>query len=142
MAKNGTFKEKLQNYVEKFVNTNRPDLKDNIGNYLGEIFAWQELAALATTRLKEAWANAQSSDGILIDDEDIREKPEGELILDESPHFSCLVKVGAARMNFNRELFIDEVARKYKIKKTDLIKLADECKKKSAVPLTKRVVEV
>jgi hypothetical protein len=140
---NELYKVALSSHLEdiaKFVK--RPDSKHNIGATLGEIFTWQTISDIADKKLKGAWT-AACADGIIPADDDMRDKyDQDEHIVTESNKFSCIVTVGKPRENFDREKFIGEVARKYKLDPVRLSKLAEDCVKEGKAPLTKRIREV
>ncbi len=126
--------------LQKFVK--RPDGKDNTGAFLGEIFTWQEVSKFADDKLKQAWKSAADS-GLIPADDDMREKyDQDEHLVVESNAFSCIVTVGKPRETFDQEVFIGEVARRFKLNVVVLTKLAAECKKEGKAPLTKRIREV
>ena len=139
MAK--SYKETILAKIDKAVDNGRPQDEGNLGPLLVEIFAWQEVASYAKKALETCWEAAQKEGAIPTDDE-LRELSEGENIVAESDCFSVLAKVSAPRKNFDRDMFIDVIAHKYKIKKTTLITLAEECKKETVPVLSKRIVEV
>lgn len=137
------YKVALSSYLEgiaKFVK--RPDIKHNVGSYLGEIFTWQTIEKIAGEKLKAAWKSAKESE-LIPSDDDMREKyDEDEHIVTESDVFSCIVTVGKPQERFDLEKFVGEVARKYKLDPHRLNQLALSCKKKGTAPLSKRVREV
>jgi hypothetical protein len=117
-----------------------PKEKTNSGAALYPIFYWQEVLAYSKDMLAEAWKDATEA-GAVPTDEDMRAAGPGERIVGESEHFSCLATVQLPRSNFDRELFIKRLCKKYKLNATAVDSLADDCKKPSAPPLSKRVVE-
>jgi hypothetical protein len=114
---------------------------DNQGSYLADIFIAQETKKWAEDRLKGAW-KAAVDDGVVPEDDALREQAKGEHIITESSQFSCVVKVDTPRANFDKEAFITQVAKKFKIDAAKLTALAETCKGKGQPPLTKRVLEV
>jgi hypothetical protein len=125
--------------LAKFVK--RPDLKNNVGSYLGEIFTWQEVEGLAAAKLKAAWKASQDS-GLIPPDDDMRDKyDQDEHIVTESNAFSCLVTVGKPRKTFDLDVFLDTLAKKFKLDRARLASLAETCKKEGKAPLTKRIRE-
>jgi hypothetical protein len=123
--------------------TINPDAKENAGPMLYSIFAWQEIERYAKERVKRAWEGAQSKDGIIPSDEELRELPtKEERIVAETNSFSCLVKIGEPQNRFDKDLFLDEVARRYKIKREKLEEIAEGCVKPTNASITKRVIEV
>jgi len=130
----------LNNLVTVLAKKAPSDRKSNIGKYLQDIFVWQEVNKLAADSLKEAWATAQTSGALPFDDE-LRNKGEGEHIVTESDMFSLVTKVMAPRQNFDRDLFIEKVAKKFKIPVATLTALADASKVDGKAALSKRVLE-
>lgn len=112
---------------------------DNLGPILGEIYVAQEAKKWADARLKKAWAIAQSEDGPVPSDNDMRAYGKGEHMVCESTSFSVVASVDAPRSNFDKEAFITQVAAKFKIPLGKLNLLAASCVAKSAPPLSKRV---
>lgn len=109
---------------------------------LGYLYFWQEVAALADDRLKQQWEKLQA-DGVLPSDDAMRALGEGDHIVKEDNRFTVTAKVSKEQQRFDRDLFIEAVAKKYKLKVSDLVALANtkECKKLSKPSLTKRVLE-
>lgn len=108
--------------------------------YLNVIYFWQEVSALADVGLKEAWREAQES-GMVPSDNDMRALGEGDHMVVDTQHFSVLAKVSKPRANFDRDLFIAHLVKKYKLQKARLEALAETCKVPSKRALSKSVVE-
>lgn len=114
---------------------------DNTGPFLSDIYIWQVTEAYAGEKKKEAWKTAQT-EGFVPSDTQLRGFAEGDHIVADSKQFSCLVKVTRPHGRFNKDEFVAAVARKYKIKMGELLKLVEQYTEPGAVPLTKRVAEV
>jgi len=139
-------KDRLTAQLDQLAAINGPVLKikrgDNQGPLLGAIFLWQETVKEAKERLESAWKAAVDAD-IIPDDDSLREK-KGETIITESDQFSCVAEVEKPRKVFNRDKFIDAVAKKFKIDRArlDAIAVASPCTTDSKAPLSKRILEV
>lgn len=110
--------------------------------YLTEIFAWQEICSHASTKLEEAWVRAHKV-GVVPADDEMR-KTAGETIIAESDRFSCVAKVSKPRETFDRDKFINEVMRVYKLEPAEhavLMALVERCKVPGKAALSKRVLE-
>ena len=114
---------------------------DNMGPFLAEIFVWQEVRKHADEMLKDTWKQVQA-EGIIANDEALRALGKGEHIVAESDKYSCLITVDKPRDKFDRTDFIAEVAKKYKIKPSELQALERDCMGETSAPLTKRIIEV
>lgn len=134
-----SLKDKLTTEVCESLIRQSPD-KSNSGKYLWPIYYWQILSAFAEASFKEAWQNAVTAK-VVSPDEELRQLGAGEHLLTDSKLFSAMVTVSKPRTTFDRELFIDTVAKKYKLDKVKLVALAESCKTQGNPALTKRVVE-
>ena len=115
----------------------------NVGNYLADVFFWQEVASLADTELKRAWKTLQSLDGPLaVSDDKLREDGVGEHIVLEDDHFSVLTTVNNPARRFDRDVFINALVKTFKLDRADLKALAENAKTETKSSLRKRVVEV
>jgi hypothetical protein len=134
-------KDKLIATVDAMVKLVKPRDRTNTGPYLFEIWIWQELCALAEDRVAVAWKKAQDN-GIIPQDDDMRKKS-GETIVTESDKFSCVATVASPGERFDKDQFIAEIVRKYKLRSADLYEIADShvCKKEAKAALKKRVLE-
>jgi hypothetical protein len=121
--------------------TKNPDSKNNVGNYLGDIYLWQVVGEIAADRLKAAW-NYLNSDKLMPDDDHLRANVEGEIVALKSPTFALQVKVAKPRESFDKDLFIEKASKRFKIDKHKLLELSMECTKQSKAPLTKKVLEL
>lgn len=117
-----------------------PAEASNVAAALYDIFFWQEVSSLAKDMLEKAWTSNVEC-GAVPDDDAMRAAGIGERIVAESKHFSCVATVQAPRSNFDRELFLKRLSKRYKLPVSALETLADDCKKPSTPPLRKRVVE-
>lgn len=140
-----TFKQRIVAYLSDLGNSRsaitNPNRKDNKSKYLFDIFIWQTAYKFAGDKLEKAWTQAQT-DGVIDSDETLRSMDKSdEHIVSETNNFSCVVKLDKPRETFNRNLFIETVAKKYKINVVDLLVIADACKDKGKAPLHKRVLE-
>jgi hypothetical protein len=113
----------------------------NAAPYLRDVFFWQTIGTLAAAKEEAAWKAAQAAN-LLPSDEKLRENVEGEKIVAESEHYSCIVKVSKPRNNFDKETFLATVARKFKVPLQKLLAIYDASMKEGKAPLSKRVLEV
>lgn len=137
-------KDQLHNYVDVIGEANagitNPDRKDNVGALLFNAYIAQELCSYSEQKLKKAWLDLQDS-GLVPSDDKLRDT-EGQILLEESNHFSAIVEVSAPSSRFDKETFIAEVARKFKLPTKKLEALAETCVKASKASLKKRILEV
>lgn len=146
MAKNGQkYKDRVDAYLEQLgLPASNVVCKDkaNVGKYLFDIFVWQEISRRSKKELEAAWKRGQDPE-VLPSDEDLRSLGQGEHIVLDSDHFSCIVTVNKPRSNFKLEKFLLELTKRYKqLKYDELLALANTCKEPGAPPLEKRIVEV
>lgn len=134
-----SMKEKLVEQVTRNLGLLTPD-RSNSGKYLWPIFYWQVISDTADKAFKEAWEAAVVAK-VIGPDEKLRELGPGEHLLADSNSFSALVSVSKPRSDFDREAFIDAIAKKYKIERAKLVALASSCTKQGNSSLRKRVVE-
>lgn len=106
------------------------------------LFVWQTVKKLGETGLKDAWANAQRDDGPVPDDTALRALGEGEHIVIESKTFSLLAKVTKPRSSFDKKLFVEVAAKKFKVRKEEIEALIESCSTLGQPVLEKRLVEV
>src|SRR5262249_15723758 len=99
----------------------------NNAHYIWSIFYWQVVSENATKALKSAWERAVA-DGVVENDDQLRALGAGEHMLIDTNHFSVLASITKPRMLFDRDLFVEKVARKYKLEKSKLRAMAEECK--------------
>jgi DNA repair exonuclease SbcCD nuclease subunit len=112
---------------------------DNLNPALAEIYFWQEVEAHAKAKLKASWETAVR-EGMVPSDDKLRES-EGESIVAESENFSVVTTVKKSSQRFDKDIFIGAVARKFRIDRAKLEKLAGITTKDSAPALTKRILE-
>jgi hypothetical protein len=118
------------------------DDDSNAATALYEIFYWQEICSVAKDKLKKAWASAQGHDGLIDTDDDLRGLGKGEHIACESNDFSALITVQDPRLNFDKELFKENVSKACKVPMKKLEAQEALSKVTTKCPLEKRVVEV
>ena len=135
-----TLREKIQQDLAASVLTLKPQEKGNTGRTIWPIFYWQVVEDIASKGLKQAW-EAAATEGVVNSDDQLRALGEGEHLVVDSNHFSVLASVSKPRLNFDRDLFLDKVAKKYKLDKAKLMVLAESCKVEGKAALSKRVVE-
>jgi len=116
-----------------------PEIGNDLGQRLWNIYVWQEIFSYAKKRVEAGWRDLLAAGYIPTDDE-LREK-RGNIIVNESNALSCVVKVDDPRMMFDIEGFIDKLHELHGLDKQELILLAANCQKESKAVLTKRVVE-
>lgn len=138
-----TLVERIKAAVERSRSAIRGEVADgsNISDTLADLFFWQEVKKYAETEQKKAWAAAQSEDGPIDTDADLRKLGTGDFINAECERISLIATVGDPRNNFDRETFIIGLVKKYKLKRDDLEALAAKSTKPTAAVLTKRLVE-
>ena len=97
---------------------------------LAELFIADAMVSTGTTRKKRI------TDELKTMHQDALEKaaPNVETILDTVAPFQLSAKVGNPKKNFDKDMFIKEVAKKYDLSVTDLISLSKSCVKPSAAP--------
>lgn len=110
---------------------------DNLEPLLAEIYLAQETKKWAEDKLKKAWAAAQ--DEAVPDDAAMRAKGVGQHLVCESKNFTVTAKVDTPRQSFDKDAFIEQVSKRFKLPLDRLKAIADGCVAKSAPPLTKRV---
>ena len=135
-----TLREKIQKDLIAAKLTRAPQDKSNVGPTIWPIFYWQVVEDIASKGLKQAW-EAAATEGVVNSDDQLRALGEGEHLVVDSNHFSVLASVSKPRLNFDRDLFLDKVAKKYKLDKAKLMALAESCKVEGKAALSKRVVE-
>jgi hypothetical protein len=114
---------------------------DNQGPLLGEIYVWQETKKYADSQLKKVW-KAAADEGLIDDDDVLREKKQGEEhVITQSTAFTCMVTVDKPRQTFSKDKFVEAVAKRYKLDRAALDKIAATCTTDSVAPLSKRIVE-
>jgi hypothetical protein len=120
-----------------------PDHKSNTGPVLFDIFLWQTVKDYADEQLKKAWTAANEEAVVPTDDRMRETLDRGEdKIVAESNTFSCIVKVTEPRVTFDKDTFLADCAKKFKVPIAKLVGLAKACGKEGKPPLSKRVVEV
>lgn len=141
MAAKMSLKTGLSLAIEAMVKAMKPRDRTNAGPYLFEIWIWQELSTFADDKLKLAWKKAQDAE--IVEDDDTLRKSLGETIVVESDKFSVVTTVAEPAQRFDKDLFIANVAKKYKLRVGDLEAMADskDAKKESKAALQKRVLE-
>jgi hypothetical protein len=117
-----------------------PDKSNIVGRFLFDIFVWQELERYSSMHHKRAWEEAVA-EGIVPPDDTLRMFV-GETIVRNSDHFAVRVNVQPPHSLFDLDEFVNRVARKWKLPKNKLRRLAEECKTNSKPILSKRVIEV
>ena len=136
-----TFKERIESHVQAiFLEVPAPRSKNSAVARLHEVFIWQTICKIAMSRLKQAWKTVQPT--YMPEDEELRDKGEGDYILVECGPYSGTVNISQGRQMFSKDLFIDAVARNYKIDRAKLALLAETCYTRSKRSVEKRVVEV
>jgi len=140
-----TIKEKITAGVLALM---KPDAKiirkfkdDDLGPYFSTIFFWQEVKKYSESALDAAWKIAASAK-VVPDDDDLRDKGQGEHIISDSRQFSFIAKVDKPRQTFDQETFIKQLAERFKLNEELLTKMAANCLKDSKPPLSKRILEV
>jgi hypothetical protein len=114
---------------------------DNHGPLLGQIFVWQEAKKYAESQLKKAWKTA-ADEGLIQDDAILREKNQGEEhVIIQSNSFTCMVTVDKPHQTFSKDKFVEAVAKRYKLDRAQLDRVAATCTTDSVAPLKKRIVE-
>lgn len=132
----------LRERIVSLIDDCRTGMNSLRGPKFGYLFFWQEVLALAEDRLKKQWEKLQA-DGELPSDDDMRKLGEGDHIVKEDKRFTVTAKVSKPQERFDKDLFITEVARRYKLKVSDLEAIANSklAKKETRPSLTKRVLE-
>lgn len=120
--------------------TRNPDTS-NIGGILGEAYLWDTIRDLAASKSKEAWSHLEK-EKLIPSKEKLREDVGSEKCLVSSDNFSLVAKVSAPRENFDKDAFIDLVAKKYKIDKHKLVEASQTCVKPTAAPVSMKILEI
>ena len=115
--------------------------KDNLTPYLAEVFFWQEVASLASGSLKEAWNRVQEPKGPLPNDDELRGFDFGDNSVTSAGSFVVVAKLTQPKTMFDKEGFINNVAKRYKISPARLAELANKTVKESRPSLSKKVLE-
>lgn len=118
--------------------TNRGNNKDPA---LYTMFFWQEVSAYADAELKKA-AKALTDDDLVPGDAQLRAHEEGEHTILSGAKFAFCIKVSAPRETFDKDDFLVTAPRHFRIAADKLKAFVDLCVKKSAAPLSKRVMEI
>ena len=135
-----TLRDQIVKDLEASAMDRAPTEKSNAGKVLWPIFFWQVVEEVATKLRKQSWEVA-STEGVVKSDDQLRALGEGEHNVLDSNHFSVLASVTKPRMLFDRELFIANVAKKYKLDVGKLTVMAEACKIENKPALSKRIVE-
>jgi hypothetical protein len=114
--------------------------KDTLGPLIGRLFVWQETEHYAKERLKETWKEVYD-EGIIPSDDALREAGYTSALAADSAQFSIITEVGTPQQRFQLEMFITEVAHRFKLSPNALKVLAEHCREPSKAPLKKTVVE-
>lgn len=131
--------------VKKLLKTIRnPDKAKPNGAALFELFQWQKIEEEACAQQKALWASIQDGRSGIPDDAALRKKYlDSEAIVADTGTFAIAVKVTGASQ-FNRDLFITEVADEFNLtgrKLERLLALVEECKVPATARLSKVVIE-
>jgi hypothetical protein len=122
-----------------------PERKRNTpkSSILYRLCLWNHICAMATKESKNAWKAAAEA-GVLKDDEELRDKyvGKGQAIVAESEYFSCVVEVRNPGTTFDKDMFIEKVAAKFKIDRLKLEAIAEDCKEPTKPSLSKKVLEL
>ena len=115
--------------------------KGNSGKLLFDIYTWQVVSDIAEEMLKAAYEQAQQRGGIMGDDDRLRLLGEGDHIVAESDKFSATAKVSKPRANFDREAFITDICKTFKLQESKVQACVKRSTKTGKASLTKRVLE-
>lgn len=120
--------------------TRNPD-QSNIGGVIGEAYLWDTVQELAASKSKAAW-DTMEKEGFIPPKDLLREKGSGEVSLVSSDNFTVISKVTAPRASFDKDAFIDLVAKKFKIDKHKLVEASKSCTKESRAPVSLKIMEI
>ena len=107
---------------------------------LFEIRKWQEAKAYADKQLKAAWATAQA-EGVVDDDDKMRELGEGQHIVNEAGKFSVTAKVTSGGSTFKPETAVAKMVSRFKVTAERAERLIEDSKEENTARLEKRVLE-
>jgi hypothetical protein len=116
--------------------------KDNVMPSLRNVFIWQEALAFAMAQHKLAWENAQEPNGPVPDDDRLRKYDLGDTTVLTTTRFAMTIKVSPPRLMFDRDAFIEAVAKKFRLNPEKLFAIAGQVATETRPPLTKRVIEL
>ena len=108
---------------------------------LFEIAKWQAVCKLGETSLKAAWKSAQTEEGVIDSDDELRERGEGTHIVLEQGRFSATAKVSAPRKTVDMDALTDYMRERHGISPADFVRAIEACKKTGTAPLEKRCLE-
>lgn len=134
-------KERVLSGLTALVESLPSPRKSNDAKYYQEIFAWQEIAALAEDRMKAAWKEAQGPAAVIEADDDMRARGVGDHIVSEAGNFSCVAKVANEGQRFDKEAFVELAAKKLKVPPSKIMALMMDATKPSKAALQKRIME-
>lgn len=143
MADRMTHKGAILKYLRGLGKRNghvNPDSKDNMGQYLGEIFMWSVAKKFVDDEYKKAWETVETV-GLVPDKDKLRQSPDTEKQLFESPSYACNAKVSKPMRRFKKDVFIGRLAKKYKLDAAELKMLADSCMEEGNPSVSLSVVE-
>lgn len=135
-----TLRDKIEQDLIASAAARMPVDKSNAGSTLWPIFYWQVVEEIASKCRKQGWEVAWS-EGVVPNDDQLRARGAGEFLIIDSNHFSALASVTKPICRFDRDLFLEKVAKKYKLDKEKLAALAESCKTGGKAALSKSVVE-
>jgi hypothetical protein len=130
----------VANKVEESLEAIQPPRGANY-KALFEIAKWQAVCKLGESKLKVAWKTAQSEEGIIDSDDDLRALGEGTHIVLEQGRFSATAKVNAPRKTLDADALIEHMRRVHGVSAVDMARAFEACKKEGTAPLEKRVLE-
>lgn len=131
--------KKIEAMLQSIADIATPD-KSNIGTVLHKAFVWQFVSKAAAKKLKSAWAEVE--DATLIKDKDwYRENQTGKKLVKDTDSYSVQCEVKNAPTPFSQEKFIDTVAKRYRIKKEELMAIAEASTAEGTKPVSFEILE-
>ena len=115
--------------------------RTNVGQFIAKRFLWTKVEKFAKEKVKEI-DKLMVQDKLVPPDDELRSNGESEKILVKTPNFVFTAKITNPRQTFNKEEFIERLCREFKLDKSKVRKLSEECVKLSVAPLSKNVIEV
>jgi hypothetical protein len=112
---------------------------DNFAPTLAALYVWQETQRHAEAQFKLIWEKAVA-EGVLDEDGELR-KTFGKTIVCESERFTVMAEVGKPRPVFNRDAFLNAIARRFKLDRKRLDDMIKPSCRDSAAPLEKYLLE-
>lgn len=133
-------KDDVASYLTNMATDCKPRRMSNLDTALYEAFLWQEAISFAEKKYKAAMTAL--TDAVSTTDDQMRALDEGEHTVSTGNRFCVIAKIGAPKKCFDKEVFITNVAHKWRIPVAKLETMAEVSKKDTKASLSKRIVEL